>query len=230
VTDTARASLLPAFLRRQILNFEARIDDAVAQLAASLPPGALVLDAGAGESRHRPAFPRQRYVGVDLAVGDRAWDYSGLDAVADLERLPLRDAAFDACLNIVTLEHVRRPAAVLAELARVLKPGGTLLVVVPHEWEVHQAPHDYFRYTRYGIRYLLEDAGLVELRIVPAGGLFRLLSRRLMNAAQFFPGPLYWIAVLLVAVPALLLPALDSLDRDANFTLGYICTARKPSR
>jgi SAM-dependent methyltransferase len=223
-------AVLPRFLRRHILDFEARIDDAVAALAARLPEGARVLDAGAGESRHAEFFARQRYVAVDLAVGDAGWDYSRLDALADLERLPLRDASCDGALNIVTLEHVREPGAVLAELGRVLKPGAELLLVVPHEWEVHQSPHDYFRYTRHGVRYLLERAGFEALEIAPAGGYFRLLSRRLLNGLQFFPGPLFVAAAVVVAIPALLLPALDGLDREKNFTLGYVCRARRPSR
>ena len=39
-----------------------------------------------------------------------------------------------------------------------------LLIAAPHEWEVHQAPHDYFRYTRYGLAYLLEQAGFEVVR------------------------------------------------------------------
>jgi SAM-dependent methyltransferase len=221
--------LLPRFLRRRILYFEARIEDAVAEFAASLPPGARVLDAGAGEGRHAACFPKQRYVGVDLAVGDAAWDYRGLDAVADLAALPFAPDSFDAALNIVTLEHVPDPAAALAEIARTLKPRGRLLLVVPQDWEVHQAPHDYFRYTRYGVRRLLERAGFGDVRVLAAGGYFRLLSRRLLNGLQFFPGVWAIPAVLLLAPPALVLPALDSIDHNRNFTLGYVCTAAKRS-
>ncbi len=205
------------------------IDDAVEAFAASLEPGAAVLDAGAGECAYKARFARQRYFGVDLGVGDAGWNYSHLDAVADLLNAPFRSNVFDAVVNIVTLEHVREPARVLAELCRVLKPGGRLLLVVPHEWEEHQIPHDYFRYTRYGIAYLCQQAGFGEIVAQPVGGFFRLLARRLLNSLQFFPGPLFFIAAVLAGPPALLLPALDPLDKQRNFTLGYICTARKPS-
>ncbi|MCX6594998.1 MAG: methyltransferase domain-containing protein [Acidobacteria bacterium] len=208
-------------LPRYILNFEARIDDALDAFAASLAPGALLLDAGAGEAQHRARFPGQRYVAVDLAVGDGQWDYSRLDALADLQALPFPDQSFDAALNIVTLEHVREPKLVLREIARVLKPGGRLLLVVPLEWEVHQAPHDYFRYTRPGLEYLLGEAGLRIEWIHPAGGIFRLLSRRMLSAIK-----VHWIAALLAPL-ALLLPLLDGLDRERNSTLGYLGVARK---
>jgi SAM-dependent methyltransferase len=228
---SALAYRLPRPLRRHILHFEAEIEDAVAALARGLPAGARVLDAGAGEGQYARHFARQRYCGVDLAVGDAAWDYSRLDAIADLTALPFRAGAFDAALHMVTIEHLREPASALAEMARVVAPGGCLLVAAPHEWEVHQAPHDYFRFTRYGMTYLLEKAGWEVREVRAAGGYFRLLARRLLNGLQFFSGGWRWVgfipAAVLVIPPALILPFLDSLDRERNFTVGYICTARK---
>ncbi len=229
---TALAGRLPRFLRRHLLDFEARIEDAVAEFAASLPDGARVLDAGAGEGRYAAWFARHRYTGVDLGVGDAAWNYRRLDAVADLASLPFHAGSFDACIHIVTLEHLKEPAAALREVSRALSPGARLLLVAPHEWEVHQSPHDYFRYTRHGLDYLLSQAGMEAIEIRAAGGYFRLLARRLANGLQFFTGGARWLlfpfAALLLGVPALVLPALDFLDRDRNFTLGYVCTARKP--
>lgn len=216
-------------LERHVLHFEHSIETAVADFAAALPDGARVLDAGAGEVRHARHFPRQRYVGVDLGVGDAAWNYTRLDAIADLAALPFPASSFDACLNIVTLEHIAEPLAALREIGRVLVPGGRLLLVVPHEWEVHQAPNDYFRFTRYGVEHLLRAAGFGEIRIEPAGGYFRLLSRRLLNGLRFFGWPWRPLAAVFLAPPALLLPLLDRLDRDRDFTLGYLCTAQKRS-
>ena len=216
-------------LGRYVLHFEAALDRAVAGFADGLAPGSRVLDAGAGEGRYARNFARHRYVGVDLAVGDAAWDYSRLEAVADLNALPFAPASFDACISIVTLEHLAEPGRALREIGRVLRAGGSLLVAAPHEWEVHQAPHDYFRFTRYGIRHLLEQAGFGDIIIEPVGGYFRLVSRRLLNGLQFFPALLQPLAALLVGPPALALPLLDSLDRERNFTLGYLCTARKSS-
>jgi SAM-dependent methyltransferase len=227
----ALARVLPGFLRRHVLHFEATIEESVARFARSLPSGARVLDAGAGEGQYAGHFNAQRYCGVDLAVGDAAWNYAGLDAIADLAALPFRADSFDAAIHIVTLEHVTEPACVVRELARTLAPAGRLLLIAPHEWEVHQAPHDYFRYTRYGLQYLLAKAGFSAIEIEPVGGYFRLLSRRLLNGLQFFSGGPKWLSFLPAAIflvpPALVLPFLDFLDRDRNFTLGYICIARK---
>ena len=218
---------LPPFLRRHLLHFESAIDDAIVNIAASLPANARVLDAGAGERVHAKYFDRARYVAVDLAVGDETWDYGKLDAIADLTALPFPENCFDACINIVTLEHVREPGCALAEMHRTLAPGGRLLLIVPHEWEVHQSPNDYFRYTRHGVAYLLDKAGFAGYDIQPVGGYFRLLARRLLNGLQFFPGVLFVLAAFFLVPPALVLPWFDSLDKERNFTLGYICIAKK---
>jgi SAM-dependent methyltransferase len=231
MTYTAFADRLPRALRRHILHFECSVEDALAAFAAAVHPGALVLDAGAGEARHAKYFEHARYCGIDLAVGDETWNYRRLDAVADLSALPFRAGTFAACINIVTLEHVREPHCVLRELSRSLGAGGRLLLVAPHEWETHQAPHDYFRYTMYGMAYLLEQAGFVKIEITPVGGYFRLLARRMLNGLQFFTRGASWIgflpAALVLGPPAMILPLLDFLDRDRSFTLGYICSAEK---
>jgi SAM-dependent methyltransferase len=228
---TGIAYRLPRPLRRHILHFETEIADAVAAFAAALPADARMLDAGSGEGQYRHHFVRQRYCGVDLAVGDATWDYSKVDALADLTSLPFRTGTFDAAVHIVTIEHLCEPVRALAEIGRSLVPGGLLLIAAPHEWEVHQAPHDYFRYTRYGLAYILNQAGFEVREMNAAGGYFRLLARRLLNGLQFFTGGVRWLlfvpAAILLVPPALILPLLDSLDRDRNFTLGYLCTARK---
>lgn len=228
MTYDAAQRLLPRWLLRWVYHFETRLDEAVARFAAELPDGARVLDAGAGEARHAPVFRRQRYIAVDLAVGDAAWNYKHLDAVADLAALPLAAQSCDAAINVVTLEHLPEPGAALAEVARVLKPGARLLIVAPHEWEVHQEPHDYYRYTRHGLRYLLEGAGFEVVSVRGVGGLFRLLQRRLLAAAQITPWPWKPLGFAAFVPPALVLPVLDTLDRECKYTPGYIAIARKP--
>jgi SAM-dependent methyltransferase len=217
----------PPWLRRYVLHFEASIEKSVVEFASALPGSSRVLDAGAGEATYSRFFQKHRYCGVDLGIGDATWHYGNLDAVADLAALPFRAGCFDASLNIVTLEHVGNPGVVLKEIARVLKAGASLLLVVPQEWEVHQAPHDYYRFTRFGVQRLLEEAGFIQIAIEPVGGYFRLLARRLLNGLQFFHILLLPVVALVIVPPALLLPALEPLDRHRNFTLGYICHAVK---
>jgi SAM-dependent methyltransferase len=225
------AARVPRWLNRLLLRFEARIADELQQFARSLPDGARVLDAGAGECRYRGYFNRVRYTAVDLGIGDRSWDYSLVHAVADLEQLPFADGSFQAAVNVVVLEHTRRPGQVLQEIGRVLAPGGRLLLIVPQEWGMHQGPHDYFRFTRHGLEYLLREAGFASFTIAPIGGFFTLLGRRLLDTIVFTMHGWRWLLFPFVAVAAgpagLMVPWFDGLDREKHTTLGYACLATR---
>lgn len=219
--------LVPGWLRREIFYFETLIAEGLSSFAASLPQGCSVMDAGAGEGQYRDYFGQQRYVGVDLGVGDTKWNYAGLDCVADLLQLPFGPDRFDALVSVVTLEHVTDPAKAIAEMSRVARPGAKLFLVVPHEWEVHQHPHDYWRFTKFGVMRLLSENGWQIERLQAGGGYFRLLSRRLMNGLQFLPGWLMPIVALFVVPLALVVGLMDGLDAQRDYTLGYICWAKR---
>ena len=228
----AAERLLPGFVRRVLDPFDAATRDQLAEFAAKLPVDALVLDAGAGECQYAPFFKRQRYVSLDNAVGDEDWDYSKLDFIADLESIPFQSAAFDAVISVVVLEHTREPKSVVVEMGRVTRKSGRLFLVVPAQWEVHQAPNDFFRFTRYGVEHMMNAAGFRVERIQPVGGFGWLMSRRSINTLSFFQGGARWIIFVAFApFLGLLLPLFlywaDRFDRRRDFTLGYICVGEK---
>ena len=177
--------IIPAAIYRRLDPFEATIDSFVTNVAEHTTESHRVLDVGAGECRFRHKFKHAPYLARDPAKGDSTWDYSDLDIVARGEELPLPDSSCDRVLSVVVLEHTPEPARVMTEFFRVLRPGGRVSMVVPHMWEEHQRPFDYFRYTSSGIRYLLEQAGFSILEIRPVGGFFWQLGRRLMGVLAF---------------------------------------------
>jgi len=233
---------LPLWIRERIEVNTFLMNRLLAQAAGELPVSARVLDAGAGEGRFRELFAHTNYVGVDLAVGDSMWNYSALDAINSLERLCFADDTFDVVVFTQVMEHLPEPGAVLAEIARVLRPGGLLILVAPQSWHAHQIPHDFYRYTAYGIRHLLTKNGLAIDEIKPLGGYFWYLSFQLQllpywtfsrnGAARQLPAPLRLglkaatVALFELCLP-LLLFYLDPLDRAQEATLGHFCTARK---
>jgi len=208
------------------------IESEVRQAAERLAEGHIVLDAGAGEARHGAYFKRGRYIALDAGYGDSTWDYSRLDIRGDLEHIPLVSTSVDCILCLVVLEHTRNPECVLREFARILKPAGTLVMVVPFLWEEHQAPHDYFRFTRYGVRALFESTSLRLDLLEPIGGFFWVCARRSVGLLSFFQSGWRWIFFALLApFFGLLVPLIfyfmDRLDTKKNYSLGFQIRASK---
>jgi SAM-dependent methyltransferase len=96
------------------------------------------------------------YINLDL------FPLPGVDLVADAESLPFADAQFQRIECDAVLEHVERPEAILVEMARTLKPGGFLHVVVPFAHPFHEYPRDYRRFTIDALR--LMSPGLVPVK------------------------------------------------------------------
>jgi SAM-dependent methyltransferase len=224
--------ILPRCILACLDPVQSLIESEVKMASDQIQDGQTVLDAGAGEARHRVYFTRGRYIALDAGYGDRAWNYSKLDIRGDLAQIPLRDSSVDCILCMVVLEHTREPRRVLLEFARILKSGGTLLMVVPFLWEEHQTPHDYFRFTRYGVRSLFESSFLRLDRVDPIGGFFWLCARRSIGFLSFFQGGWRWLFFIFLApFFGLLLPLLlyfmDRLDQAKNYSLGFRIRASK---
>ena len=205
----------------------------VERCAASLHPGAWVLDAGAGEAPYRGLFAHCDYVTADWANSVHAGGRAA-DVVAPLDALPLADAAFDLVLSTQVLEHVAAPGDVLAELARVLRPGGELWLTVPFVGELHEEPYDFFRYTSHGLRTLLEAAGLEPREIAPLSGYGTTLALVLRNAGlamgvgettRDLPRRALAAGLRALARPA---ARLDALDRRRALPLTWGAVAVKP--
>ena len=77
------------------------------------------------------------------------------------EELPFKDGSFDAAFSLSVLEHVKNPFLCASELARVLKPGGTLYCVVPFLQPYHAYPHHYYNMTHQGLANLFD--GLLDI-------------------------------------------------------------------
>jgi SAM-dependent methyltransferase len=208
-----------------------------------LAPEDRVLDAGAGEGRFKPYLAHTRYTAIDLTVGDQAWDYSDLDVISDLARLPFADGVYDAAICTQTLEHVKDPLRVVQELARLLKPGGQLFLSAPQSWYQHQKPFDYFRFTSFALAYMFAESGLEAQFIKPMGGYFWFLSFQLQRlhfwlwppsqdespAARLARIFVTWlIRIFFLFLFPLPLYYLDRLDKRKDQTLGYTCHCIKP--
>ena len=130
-----------------------------------LPPGleiasGVVLDVGAADRWIERRLPEQAtYIALDYPPTGRDVYQARPDVFADGTRLPFADNTIDGVVCLEVIEHVRDAEALLREIARVLRSGGHAWLSMPFMYPVHDAPHDYRRYTAHGFRRELERVG-----------------------------------------------------------------------
>lgn len=123
------------------------------------------LDVGCGSMPYEALYRASEYVGLEYD-SPQSRTTGKADVYYDGGAFPFEDASFDSVVANQVFEHVFNPAEFLAEVQRVLKPGGMLLMTMPFAWDEHEQPHDFARYSSFGIRALLEGHGfeVVEQR------------------------------------------------------------------
>lgn len=196
----------------------------------------VVYDLGCGERPYEPLIRSiaSGYVGVDW--GNTLHELKA-DILADLNQpLPVGDGVADTVISFSVLEHLNEPARFVAEACRILTPGGAMVLQVPFMWHVHEAPHDYFRFSRYGLEHLFLKAGFIDVEIEETTGFWLMWFLKLnYQLGRLIRGP-RWLRSL-IGVPLAGVFVLSQelgvfLDRiwpdSRGETAGYFLTARKP--
>lgn len=137
-----------------------------------------VLDVGCGQQPYRHLFECFQYVGVD---NNKKVDP---DIVAESDALPFKNESFDSIVCFEMLEHTIDPQRTLNSMHEVLKKKGTLLLTVPFEWPLHYEPHDYWRFTPYSLKILVEKAGFQVIQIERMGGVFAVIGSRFVDVGS----------------------------------------------
>lgn len=189
--------------------------------------GGKIIDVGAGTCQYKDYFKNLRYFSQDIQNNRQ----ESIDYVGGFEILPSN--YFDYVLCTQVLEHLKDPNSVFKHFHRILKKKGKVFLTAPMTFEEHSIPNDYFRFTRYGLRYLAEQNGFRVIKIIPQGGRFLVLAKelqilwpRLIKKKEFI-----WLYYLIFSLPLfflnLVLFLLDFLDKDKSLTINYECIFSK---
>ena len=184
-----------------------------------------LLDAGCGAQPYRNMFRCEEYVGMEMSERfkpDILGDVRHMDAIGS--------ESFDSVLSNQVLEPVDDVEAAVAEMHRVLKPGGCLCVSVPFIGRLHGMPHDYWRFSISGVRHLLEKHGFEVAFIEPMGGFLTtmcyLWNFHLYERTRKCAVARCLCRALMTALNPLSL-LLHRLDRDETTPFNYVAVARK---
>jgi SAM-dependent methyltransferase len=219
-------------------NEEAR-NQWLADTLATIPSGR-ILDAGAGELRNKALCTHLHYVSQDFCQyegsGDGqglqtgSWDTSKIDLVCDIVHIPEADASFDVILCSEVFEHLPDVLKALDEFARLLKPGGKLIITAPFASFVHFAPYHYTTgFSRYWYEYHLPPRNFKIQELTANGDWFAYAKQemlRLPGMARRY-GDRLWPLAYLVAGIGLVYFSLRNKSRTAEdmACFGWHCVA-----
>jgi len=223
VAHASSARVAPSIFQHDYLVLRLLHRDIVRALARVPRPALaqpVALDVGAGGAPYRAALQQAGYAvrTLDIASGQ------GVDIVGTAESTGLADGSVDLVLCTQVLEHVRAPWLAMREFARVLRPGGSVVLSVPHVWFYHPHPHDYWRMTGEGVTALCDEGGFRVGSLTPQGGsaaaLFQVVNFLAYGLVGRLGMPVYAVCNALGRVA-------DTLVRDTRFTLNHVCLATR---
>lgn len=210
----------------------------------AIPPGLKILDAGAGELKYKAYCSHLEYVSQDFAQYDgkgngiglqtRKWDQSRLNIISDITQIPCEDSSFDGVMCIEVFEHLPEPVKAIKEFARLLKPGGYLVLTAPFCSLTHFAPfHYYSGFNRYFYEKHLTESGFEIIETVANGNYFSYLAQEIRRipdcAARYTTCKLSWYIKLVIRIMLWFLRTLEKRDSKSSELLcyGYHVFARK---
>jgi ubiquinone/menaquinone biosynthesis C-methylase UbiE len=118
-----------------------------------------LVDIGCGTKPYKTLLASYvtEHIGVDHQ--ESLHDLSNADLLGTAYKIPVSDSSFDSALCTAVLEHLEEPEQALRECYRVLKLGGIAIYSVPFIWHLHEEPRDFYRFSKYGLKYLFEKTG-----------------------------------------------------------------------
>ena len=201
----------------------------------------VVLDVGCGAQPYRGLVnPGAKYIGIDTADAKTRFGHEVPDTIYFRgDRWPLEEASADVVLCTETIEHVPDTARFVSEIARVLRPGGELILTVPFSARYHFIPHDYWRFTPASLKLMLGAPHFDDLAVYARGNAVTVACYKAMAlvlALLFTPTRSALVRYSSRAVGILFSPVLVVLSAVANVSirgrggddcLGYTVLARR---
>lgn len=192
-----------------------------------------ILEIGGGDTSsnhlYTDLFPNRHTIDIDPARKP--------DTVGDAHALPFDDASFDFILCTEVLEHLHTPQKAIDEMNRVLRPGGTLVLTTRFVYPIHDAPHDYFRYTKYGLKHLFRNWNIEilneeSLSFSTIGALLQRIGfQTRVKGGRVTKGLIYFFAYLCTLLDSFIKSEYGDIQKSKEeegiLTTGYHLVAKK---
>ena len=180
-----------------------------------------VLDIGCGNKPYQSLFDNKctEYIGCDIVQSSK----NAVDIICQATEIPIVDDYFDTIFCTQVIEHVEDHDKVLNEMFRLLKPNGHVILSGPLYWHLHEQPHDFFRFTKYGFQYIFEKQGFEIKQTLPNGGKWATFGQMVIHT---FPNFLVKRKTFR-KLNNILFSYLDKKYFDDSNTMNYVVVAKK---
>lgn len=191
-----------------------------------------LLDIGCGEKPYKKMVVPYVDEHIGLDHEDTLHNKSNVDLFGTAYNIPVDDEEFDTILCSAVLEHLEEPKKAIAEAYRVLKKGGYAIYTVPLFWHLHEEPRDFFRYTKYGLKYLFEKNGFETVELRPLSGFWVTFGQEFVYYLWRFRrggklNPFWWGIPFLGIFIQLIAYQLNKIDHSEEWTWMYLVVVKK---
>ena len=192
-----------------------------------------LLDIGCGNKPYEKILEGKitEYIGCDIIQSN----LNKVDVLCAANNIPLENSSFDTVFSTQTIEHVEDHQGLVNEAYRLLKPGGFFIVSGPLYWHLHEEPYDFFRFTKYGFKYIFEKAGFEMVEVNSNGGMWATTGQSMIHSFMksksknlfirgscflFYKLRVYWFINSLFSW-------LDKVDYNTVNTMNYVIVGKK---
>jgi SAM-dependent methyltransferase len=191
-----------------------------------------LLDIGCGNKPYQSLMTNiTEYIGCDIIQSSN----NCVDIISQATNIPVDNKSFDTVFSTQTIEHVEDHLAMCKEAYRTLKNGGYFIVSGPMYWPHHEEPYDFFRFTKYGLKSILEKAGFEIVDIKANGGSWATAGQSLIHAIEnhvpkTIVGKLFRKLFYKLNIIVLINWSFDTLDTknyNETNTINFVCVAKK---
>jgi SAM-dependent methyltransferase len=189
-----------------------------------------LIDIGCGEKPYKKLLCE--FVAEHVGVDHEHSLHSSIDTdlIGTAYKIPVDDSSFDCALCTAVLEHLEEPELALNECYRVLSKSGIAIYSVPFIWHLHEEPRDFYRFSKYGLKYLFEKVGFEIIELDALSGFWVTFGQLFIyNLYRLNHGPLCWFRLidLISLLIQLIIFILDKVDKTEQWTWMYMVVAKK---
>ncbi|MCW8877229.1 MAG: class I SAM-dependent methyltransferase [Kangiellaceae bacterium] len=221
---------LTSYLRRKYFSPCCYADSIVTSRALAEHLTGRCIDVGCGDLPYKELIESKVDVYDTLDIEKRRQE---VKYVADIQDMNIIGSnVYDSALCLEVLEHVPDPFQAVSEIHRILKKGGKLVLSVPHLSRLHEEPHDYYRFTKYGLDFMFKRQGFKVISIEPVGGFFCFVGHQISSLLllpvwhiPLLKSIIYWLNKWLVVRFCFFMDKI--FDKQKLFAMGYTCKLEK---